>query len=78
MSCRICELHQKGFASEKEFTDFRKRITELVEKGDLENCGQIDHSGPFIKTKYQCEKCGQFWVLEFPDQAFRGGWKKLL
>jgi len=78
MSCVVCELCQERFNSEKEFVEFRQRIAQMVEMGELKSYGQIDHSGPFIKIQYKCKHCGQLWVLEFPDQAFRGGWKKVL
>lgn len=77
MSCGVCQVHQGGFASEQEFVRFRNHVGSLVKSDVLENLGQIDLSGPFVKIKYQCKQCGQLWVLEFPDQAFRGGWKKL-
>ena len=74
MSCSNCNLKKGPFRTEKIYLDFMDQIRFLVKEGNLSKLGEIEPKGPFITLKYKCNKCGQNWVLQVPDQAFRGGW----
>lgn len=73
MSCVQCSLHNNGFATEKEFSEFENLLETLVKAGKLIFLERNPDSR-FIEINYQCKNCDAIWVLSIPDQAFRGGW----
>lgn len=74
MSCQYCNLKKGPFRTEKIYVDFMHKIHALLKEGILNKLGQVDPAAPFIAMKYKCNKCSQNWILQVPDQAFRGGW----
>lgn len=75
MSCSACTIHRDGFSSEAAYLDFEKKLSDVIAKGDLKEAGRVHQSGPFLKLRYVCNRCGSCWMLSVPDQAFRGGWE---
>lgn len=76
MSCKICNIHKGEFKSEHDYIAIRRKITALVSDGHLKLIKQ-DDKGPFYIYEYQCTQCKQNWLFSVPDQAFRGGWKRI-
>lgn len=74
MKCIFCNLKKGPFESEKIYRDFKCQISFLVKENSLVQLGEVDPDGPFVIIKYRCTMCNKIWVLEVPDQAFRGGW----
>ncbi|MEJ2802350.1 hypothetical protein WAE61_10745 [Comamonadaceae bacterium PP-2] len=77
MTCSACNLHKGGFSSEAVYSTFEERLLMATDKGDLIIVEGAQDDGPFLKSRYVCNKCGSCWQLIAPDQAFRGEWKEV-
>lgn len=74
MTCNSCNIWRKPFQTQEQFTQFKKKLVELVDNGILMKIDIEANSSPFHEVFYKCLNCGQKWRLSFPDQAYRGGW----
>ena len=80
IDCRQCGLptqYEWGFPAEDDYIRTRKRLSELCEAGVLESLGLDETPDSFYHELYRCRHCGYSWRLSVPDQAYRGGLKKL-
>jgi hypothetical protein len=81
MACAICKLDNRGeidsFPTEAAFISTARKINELIDKNDMICLRRHFGNAPFDQSLYQCRRCGQYWLLEAPDQAFRGSYRRL-
>lgn len=78
--CKQCGLptqYERGFPTEKDYIRMRERLGELCEAGVLESLGLDETPDCFYHELYRCRHCGYHWRLSVPDQAYRGGLKKI-
>lgn len=71
--CKICNIHKGKFDTEAQYLAVKRKLNILTSMGLLEIISQNKVS-PFYSCEYQCKQCKKIWVLQIPDQAFRGGW----
>lgn len=74
MICECRKLKIGSFKTEKIYLDFKTKINQLVSDLVLKKLGEIDRNTPFFSYEYRCLICNTKWVLNTPDQAYRGGW----
>lgn len=74
MTCKTCSIHDGPFITEKDFKSFLNNLNLLVENGSMKKIESRNQISPFFEDAYICSRCQQIWLLDFPDQAFRGGW----
>ena len=81
MSCTVCTFGKNksisSFATEHLFIKFKSQIGSLVSSGAMQVLNSHEDNRPFISKHYKCNECSQIWQLEFPDQAFRGGYQEI-
>ena len=77
MTCSACNIHKGDFPSEAAYLSFEKILLDATDKGDLTAMGRVQTGGAFLVFRYLCSRCGSFWQLTAPDQAFRGEWKEV-
>ena len=63
--------------SEASYVGFSKKLSGAVSSGDLKRDERPLPSGPFVRVRYACNRCGACWLLSAPDQAFRGEWEEI-
>jgi hypothetical protein len=81
MSCTVCTFGKnKGvssFATESLFVEFQSKVGNLINCGSMQLLNSPKNNGPFFSKHYKCNDCGQIWQLDYPDQAFRGGYREV-
>lgn len=78
MNCLICQELKKEIRWEKDsFDNIKKKLNSFVEEKKLSNIGQQNLKSPFLVINYRCSQCSCIWELTYPDQAFRGGFKRV-
>jgi hypothetical protein len=63
------------FNTQGDFQATEKRLQQMVESGELENCGEDPHERSRLVEIFRT-KDGEFWLLAHPDHAFRGFLRK--
>ena len=76
--CCIAPGYESGFPSEQEFGDFKRKLDGLVGAGKFEEMGMDNSPEAFYHFLHKCANCGYVWRLSMPDQAYRGGFRKIL
>jgi hypothetical protein len=68
--CESCfDNNRESFASEKEYKDFDRILTEKLGNGDMQFIEALEDDGEFL---YVCSSCDQKWKLKDPDGGVGG------